>query len=226
MSRIHPARTSANAGFTLIEMLVVFGIIIIVTSIVISSQGSFNKTILLANTAYDVALSIRHAETYGLGSRVINVSPNVGYGIDISRASPDAFILFADSYPVPSTSSICHPTVDVSAPDAKPGNCAYEPLQSETITKYTLGNGVTISDFCAKTSGTWSCATSNGLGLVSLDIVFSRPNPTPLMSTNGNYSSIFPVTNACISLTSRSGGTRFISVSSSGQISPTAASCP
>lgn len=215
-----------RSGFTLIEMLIVIGIIIIITAIVISSQGSFNRSILLANTTYDVALSIRHAETYGLVSRISGVSLNTGYGIDVARVSPTTFTLFADSYPVPSTSSACHPTADASAPDAKPGNCTYDSGQNEKVTDYTLGNGITISNFCAKTSGSWACATSNGSSLTSLDIVFSRPNPIPFMSVNGSYSSTFPVTDVCLSLTSPQGGARFISVSSSGEIRASAASCP
>ncbi|MDO8408098.1 MAG: hypothetical protein Q7S95_02585 [bacterium] len=207
-------------------MLIVIGIIIIISAIVISSQGSFNRSILLANTAYDVALSIRHAETYGLSSRIAGISVSIGYGIDVTRASPTTFTFFADSYPAPSTLSVCHPTTDAATPDAKPGDCAYDALQDEIVTAYTLGNGITISDFCAKTSGSWACATSNGSSLTSLDIVFSRPNPTPFMSVNGSYSSTFPVTDACLSLTSPSGGARFISVSSSGEIRATAASCP
>ena len=201
-------------------------IITIITIIVITSQGSFNKTILLANTAYDIALSIRGAETYGVGSRVAGASINAGYGIDITRTTPNAFIFFADSYPGPSASSVCHPMDDPSAPDAKPGNCSYDSTSDQLITQYKLGNGATISDFCALTSGTWSCATSHGSNLASLDLVFVRPNSVPFMSVNGAFSSSFPVTAACLALVSPQGGARFVSVSSAGEISAAALSCP
>ena len=109
-------------------------------------------------------------------------------------------------------------------PDALPGDCAYEPAQGEKVSDYTLGNGITIKDFCALSGASWSCALSGTIA--SLDIVFARPNPQPFMSTNGSYSAAFPVTAACIAITSPQGGARFISVGASGQITANAASCP
>lgn len=215
----------AQAGFTLIELMVVLAIIMVITAVAFTSQGAFNKTLILANTTYDVALTIRSAETYGIGSRA-GISVNTGYGVDFSRATPGAFVLFSDAYPAPSTSSVCHPITDATTPDALPGNCSYDAAQGERITSYLLGNGLTISDFCAQTSGAWSCANSHGSTLSSLDIVFSRPNPEAFMSVNGSYSVLFPATNACITLSAPAGGERYISVSQSGAITASAASCP
>ncbi len=215
-----------SAGFTLLEMLVVMTIITIITIIVITSQGSFNKTILLVNTAYDVALSIRSAETYGIGSRIAGASSNSGYGINITRGAPGSLVFFADSYPGPSASSVCHPASDPDAPDAKPGNCSYDQPYDQLISRYTLGNGVVVSDFCVQVAGAWSCSASHGSTVASLDIVFVRPNPTPFMSVNSSYSGAFPVTAACLALSSPQGGTRFVSISSAGEIRATAASCP
>ena len=59
----------SRAGFTLIEMLVVVAIITVVTAVMFSNQSNFSSSVLLANTTYDVALSARDAETYGLGTR-------------------------------------------------------------------------------------------------------------------------------------------------------------
>jgi len=215
-----------RAGFTLIEMLVVLAIIVIITTIVITSQGSFNRTLILTNTTYDVALTLRSAESYGVGSRAAGGMVNAGYGLDFNRGTPTVFTLFADAYPTPSSSSVCHPTSDPGAPDAKPGNCSYESGSGETVTSYTLGRGISVNDFCAFSAGSWSCANSHGSSLSTLDIVFSRPSPQPFMSVNGSYSPVFPVTASCLALTSPQGGARFISVSATGEISATATSCP
>ena len=212
-------------GFTLVELIVVMAIIAVVLTIVLTSQSSFNKTLTLANTAYDVALTIRYAETYGLGSRAIGTMTNAGYGIHFQNTSPKSFTLFADKYPSVGQSGLCHapPVNDPVGPDARPGNCIYDVSQNEKVTDYTLGNNITISDFCSYSSGSWSCASG---GLDSLDIVFVRPNASPFMSANGSYLEAFPVTKACLTISSPQGGSRFVSIASSGEITANAASDP
>lgn len=205
--------------------MVVLAIITIISLIIVTNQGAFNRTLLLENTAYDVALTLRSAETYGLGNRIAGSIANAGYGLDFQKATPGSFTLFADTSPLSSDPSACHPNPNPSAPNARPGNCVYDANQGEKVTGYTLGNGITISDFCAYTPNTlsWSCASGS---LTSLDIVFSRPNPDPFMSVNGYYSATFPITKACIALTSQQGGARFVSVAASGEITANASSCP
>lgn len=207
--------------------MVVMAIIISISAVVFSSQSSFNKTLVLANTAYDVALSLRGAQMYGIGGRTVGTSPT-GYGIHFTKFPTDSFTLFADTYPPPVVqSTMCHPITDASALDAQPGNCTYDsdPNQDVLVTKYTLGNNITVTDFCAYSGGTKSCASSSG-GPSTLDIVFARPNPDPVLTSGGVYNSAFPVTSACITLSSPLGGSRTVSVSSSGRISVDSAACP
>lgn len=204
--------------------MVVLGIMIFVTGSVLGSQSSYNKSLILSNTAYDIALTMRSAETYGLSSRAVGSVVNAGYGLRFDRAVPGSFILFADTYPSPSPSAPCHPAADPTTPDARPGNCSYDASQSERITTYALGSGITVSEFCGYAAGAWSC--SSGGALNTLDIVFVRPSPNPYISANGSYSSLFPVTKACITLTSPQGGFRHVSVGSSGEIIANATSCP
>ena len=219
-------------GFTLVELLVVISIIMVITALVLNSQGSFNRTVTLANTAYDVALSIRSAETYGIDSHSINGNTNVGYGIDFQKTTPNSFRLFADSYPAPSSSyGVCHRSIDPNMPDARAGDCIYEPSGSGStkdslINVYTIANGMTISKFCAEQAGVWSCSNSVSNQLTSMDIVFVRPDPVPYISTNGFYDTITPATSACIALTSPQGGARYVKVTPSGEVIGNASSCP
>ncbi len=194
--------------------MVVLAIITAITAIVFTNQSSFNKTLILANTAYDVALTLRSAETYGLSSRAAGAAANAPYGVHFLRGTPGSFMLFADTSPAASCGD----------PDCKPGNYAYASGADVLVQTYTLGNGMTISDFCAFSLGGWSCASSGAL--TSLDIVFARPNPVPFMSKDGSYSVSFPVTKACLAVASPAGGARFVSVGASGQIIPNASSCP
>ena len=215
---------SFHRGFSLVELMVVLAIIGVIMSIVLTSQSTFNKTIILKNTAYDIALTLRNAETYGLGSRAAGVTANAGYGVHFQNAPTGTFTFFADTYPLSPSAFNCHglPAGGSGAPDAQPGDCAYTAGQDQKVNEYALGNGITISDFCALSGGgVWSCAVARGGGLSSLDIVFARPNPDAFIRANG-----FSYTSACLTISSPQGGTRYISVASSGQITANAAPCP
>ena len=217
MKRSWKSYAKSGKGFTLTELMVVLAIIATITTVTLSSQSSFNKTLVLANTAYDIALALRTAETYGVGNRAIGGIVNAGYGIHFQKATPDSFTLFSDSQPAPNVNN-CHglPVGGETAPDAKPGDCTYDGLGSgEEVTTYTLGNGMLVSDFCVYTFGSWSCASEN---LLTLDIVFARPNPDPFINIQG--------TKACIAVSSPQGDSRFIAVSTSGAITVDASSCP
>ncbi len=214
------------SGFTLIELIVVLAIITVILGIAFTSQSSFNRSLILANTAYDIGLTFRSSETYGIATRAAGTDVNTGYGLHFMKQSPNnSFIFFEDSYPPLPQSSACHPnTLGSDTPAAKPGDCVYTLGRDIQTSTYSLNNGITIADFCVRNGSSWSCANSHGAGLSSLDVVFARPNPTPFMSANGSYVSGY--NEACLSLTSSSGGARYVSVSASGEIDPHAVSCP
>lgn len=205
-------------------MTVVLAIIVTVTGLILNSQTSFNKTLVLANTAYDIALTLRSSQTYGLGSRAFGGSSNMGYGMHFEIASPESFTLFADVSPAPSPSN-CHglPAGGQDSPNAKRGDCTYDPAL-ERVKDYNLENGVYIHDLCMRNSGNWSCTYPRpGVsgGVTVLDIVFARPNPEPFINGRTNR-------RGCITISSRqdSSERRFISVTESGQINANASSCP
>lgn len=228
MEHPHPCR-----GFTLIELLVVLGIILVIMAITITSHASFDKTLVLSNTAYDIALAIRSAESFGLGSRAVGSIGNAGYGVHFDKNIPNSFILFADIDPiVGSVGPFCHQSIgDPNGPGAIPGNCIYTSADAPPINTYMLGNGITVSDFCARSSNniTWYCASWGNIN--TLDIVFARarPNGDASINVDGLFSSPpvppAPYTKACITATSPQGTSRYISVALSGQITANASSC-
>lgn len=205
-------RRRLHNGFTLIELMVVLAIIAALSAVVITSQGSFNKTLILANTAYDIALTIRSTQSFGISSRSIIDIMNTGYGVHFQRGN--SFTFFADTN-LPDENN-CHglpSSGDINAPDAKPGNCVYDG-GGEFVNTYTLGNGITVDDFCVDDS----CDHT------SLDIVFMRPNPDAFIYADG--SSAISYARACLTVVSPQGGEKYVSVSKSGQIIANAPSCP
>lgn len=201
-----------NRGFTLIELVVVLAVISTVTTIALSSQSTFNKTLVLANTAYDVALTLHTAENFGISSRALPGISNVRYGVHFQKGAPGSFILFADTSP--------RVNLSCTRPDCRPGDYLYS--SNDTLVQtYTLGNDIVVSDFCAFSDRPRCVSTGD---LYSLDIVFGRPNPDAFIRTNG--SSYTSYTSACLAVSSNKGGSRFISVAASGQIIANTPSCP
>lgn len=207
-------------------------IITIITGVTITSQTSFNRTLVLANTAYDVALTLRTVEIYGISSRAVSGASNVGYGLHFDTTSEDSFMAFSDSYPTPSNDNAgCHPWPrgDQNAPDAKGGNCLYDQGSDVSAATYKLGNGIRITDFCAYfTTEGWLCAADV---LTSLDIVFARPDPSPLIHvTSSSNPSIGGEDNngtkACIKVSAATGDSRYISVLGSGVVEVLTSPCP
>jgi len=217
-------------------MLVVAAIIIVITGVIFSGRSQFNNSILLSSTAYDIALTMRDAETYGLGTRAASGAASAGYGLDFTRAAPGTYTLFADTNPAPGGTNACHalPTNGASAPNAYPGDCVYTAADT-TVSNYTLGNGVTVSNFCAHTSVRWLCSTTCGAtspcvagsAQSQLDIVFLRPNATPFIALSGTYQASQSINQACLAISAPGNATaRYIYLSASGQIIANATSCP
>ncbi len=218
----------AARGFTLVEMLVVLSIIVILTVVAVTGQGTFNRSLLLTDTAYTVAFSIREAQTLGLSSRIFNSVTNSGYGIRFDRSTPTAYVEFADIYPASpgDTQGGWCPghTNPASSPDAHPGNCLYDASQSELVRTYALNRGFNISSFCGlSTNG--SLTVCSGSQIDTLDIVFMRPSTSAVLLGKSSSGSVYPLSNATLHLKSPDSVTeRCIYITSVGQIS--VISCP
>ncbi|HQU07704.1 MAG TPA: prepilin-type N-terminal cleavage/methylation domain-containing protein [Candidatus Paceibacterota bacterium] len=172
----------SSVGFTLLEMLIVLAIISVIIGIVVVNQRSFDNSIILSTTAYDVALSIREAEAYGFAGRgvtggggVVSFPVSYGTGIDFNIATNNTYTLFADTYTSPS-SVPCYPSSSTgpsNSPAQKTGDCVFEPPPLDvTLSTFNINNGITISKI----------DDSAGTSLSKLDIVFARGEVTNKMS--------------------------------------------
>lgn len=190
------SRRAAVFGFTLIELLVVIGIMTAVAGVVFFNQNVFRSSILLGNLTYDVALSLRQAQTYGIATRGTSDATPVftaGYGVHFDPAQPTRYVLFAD--------------ID--------NNQSYAPPDSDVQT-FLLQGGYEIAAVCYKDGAqVEQCSPPGG---TAVSIVFKRPDPDALITAVGVVGGENRP-EAKVILKSPNGDTRYVNVQQSGQIS-------
>lgn len=208
-------------GFTLVEMMVVLAIIVIITVITLVGQSSFNRSLILTDTAYTVAFSIREAQALGISSRTFGEATNAGYGVRFASAPAGSYVLFADVHPTRigniQDSSVCPGHTVGTGPEARPGDCR-QTQGSEIVRTYTLNNNYKVSGFCGNdTAGVERC---NGTDLSAIDITYLRPNTQSVILGTRTNESVIVLTNGVIRVSTPGGiEERCILVSKVGQVS-------
>ncbi|HEU5114397.1 MAG TPA: prepilin-type N-terminal cleavage/methylation domain-containing protein [Candidatus Paceibacterota bacterium] len=157
-----------NKGFTLVELLVSIAIFTVITTIAVYNNGQFNGSVLLTNLAYEIALSIRQAQYYGISVRQ-NTAQNFdsGYGIDFKTSSPTSYTLFEDK------SSGSQHVFDAS--DA-------------TVQTFSIAKGNKVPKVCVD----GDCSKS------TVDISFVRPNPDAYITANGIVGTFYGKAEICV----------------------------
>lgn len=211
-------------GFSLAEMIVVLAIIVSITGIVLTGQENFNRTLRSTDTAYTVALSIRQAQTYGLSSRTFGGAGNAGYGIHIGSTTPQLYLLFADVSKLAGIPAYC-PVGVAGQPDQKPGNCLYDPTGSELVQTYTFGRGFIIGNACGHDLGDITRCTGDGY-LTGIDMTFIRPNTDSVITGLRGVGNIQLKDAQIQILTPAGGGTRYVCLTRSGEVSVASTTCP
>ncbi|MBP6858337.1 MAG: prepilin-type N-terminal cleavage/methylation domain-containing protein [Candidatus Pacebacteria bacterium] len=198
-------------AFTLVELLVSISIFALMTTLVVAKYGNFNNNVLLTNAAYDVALAIRTAQTYGLSVRSDDSGGfNNAYGVNFSIREIGEQINELSNIP---NSQTIVTFSDLNA------NGIYD--QGEEISYSTLRGGVRILDIAATCCDSVACVTQCFNVGSSFDVVFKRPDPSAQMcSYNGSVAGRCGlIITAQIMISSPSGDYRFVSIRKNGQIS-------
>jgi|ERR1035437_1624771 prepilin-type N-terminal cleavage/methylation domain-containing protein len=191
-------KQSTQKGFTLVELIVSLAIFAFMTAFLVAKYGSFNQGVLLTNLAYDVAITIRSAQTYGLDVQGTSVGANTlfiyPYGVHFDKGASQ-FILYTD-FKDSCTYGPCGYDATLSSP-------------AEAVNTYKMRPGNTIKDICVG-SGPLAC---NPIGSGSFDAVFKRPSPDAILLNND-----FASTYAEITLQSSDGSIKKVILRSTGQI--------
>lgn len=169
---------------------------VIITTVVLVNHSRFSGNILVGNLAYDVALSIRQAQVFGLSVREFGVGTGqfgIGYGTHFDATAPTSYRIFADINK----------------------NKIYD-VGDGTQELFTFGNGYQIVLLCATiVAGAEICSDTGSV--TTLDIDFIRPDPDAFIRVNADTGSVY--LHAKIVVSSPGGTTRQITVESTGQIS-------
>jgi hypothetical protein len=78
------------------ELVVVVAIIVTVSGVILANLPAFRSKISLDLIAEEVAITIRQAQVYGIGTREFGERNFPSHGIYFNQATPERFVLFAD----------------------------------------------------------------------------------------------------------------------------------
>ena len=190
--------TSFKRGVTLIELIVVISLVVVLTGVMLLRQRTFEGTILLKNTAYEFALSVREAQAYGVSVRRDTADAVSGrYGIHVSLSSPESTILYSDS-------SVENNMYD--AGEERQTNIFQTPFS--------------VKNICVTpASGVEECANDAGSKIIGLEVLFIRPNPDARLYVVRSEGDPGSVSKAKVSIGTPENKNVDVVISSLGQVS-------
>lgn len=235
-------RQKNNSGITLVEMMVTVGIFSVVSTVLFFRYSDFNNTVSVRNTAQDIALTIRKAQTYATsvqitsdveGNKVYAEAYGISFGltpglVNEANTSQKRFLVFKDKgngIDVPTPNKMYNGSFAFSCGFLQNGV-----LLGECLESFSIESADRVTSFCVPKSGGGEDCVSDGF----LDITFRRPVPDAIICLRRAAppidEGVFPLSvNSCdrgedfsyvkILVQSIKGITKTITVSNTGYIS-------
>jgi prepilin-type N-terminal cleavage/methylation domain-containing protein len=209
-------KVSYTQGFTFLELIIVIAIFAMISGVVLYNSRDFTKQVELENTAQEIALAIKEAQTKAVSGSInqnitLDSAERVRYGvmfssIDGNNELPNAsnqFVLFQDFDPA-------------SIGYWGGGVCG---ATDECLDMYEITENVEIVSVCVDAkAGAALC--NEDLSSSGVSVVFERPFPNALITTAGDGTgAVGGRQDVEITIQSKNGGqTKKIIVWSTGQL--------
>jgi len=164
----------SSGGFTLIELMVTLGIVVLATGLVMIRYASFNSSVLLTSLAYEVAFDLRETQSLAISVRGNQSIFRQEYGMHFDASSPNQYILMQDS------------NGGSNDQDLKTGAPFIRYDQGEMIgNPIIIDPRFTMVDLCATSMGGGRvCYTQNNYPRF-ITIAFARPDFDAIMHGDG-----------------------------------------
>jgi type II secretory pathway pseudopilin PulG len=155
-----------NQGFTVVELLVTIGIVVLVTGLIMIRYSSFNSSVLLTSQAYLLGFDVREAQSLAVSVRGNASEFHEEYGLYFNMTSPNEYLIFQD---------------DDTNGDHDP---ARYHAGEEIGSPYNLDSRFTIVNLCGTNSASRTCYASDpdttgevvDTAFSSVAISFKRPD--------------------------------------------------
>ncbi len=180
--------TQNKSGFTLLEILIVLALLFIMTSLSLANYNRFGREVELENAAYELALTIRQAQFFGINRSeqfggATNFDDPQPYGIYFNLVSGDEpglndqkFMMFVDQ-----------DNNRRFAEGDTTGTSCIASLSNECVNLYEFNRNNFIHEICVGTDSL-NCNDIDGLGISgdkAMHVSFKRPDPDASILING-----------------------------------------
>lgn len=207
-------KENTKRGFTIVELAVVAGIFGVITAIVVFKYGDFTSNLLVSNMAYEIALTTRQAQVFGVGVRGVEIDGerqfeypygvyfNLNDGSSAEENQSRNFILFADI----NDNLRC----DGVEGGTSPCTCT---TGDECVDQYSMQRNIRLTEIKVGTNDCYADFVTEAA------VSFKRPNPEARILNQSNGNDGFSFIQLKVEAPGSGVNPSYVLISSTGQIS-------